>query len=412
MNKPLPEDPMMRQLIQQARRHQMTRRAALAGASATATALALSACAPAGSQSTELTPATDVSDSEKTLIWHNWSLYMDEDDNGNYPSLQKFTAETGIQVEYKIEIEDNDSYYGKVKDQLALGQDIGADVACPTEWMAGRWVNNGYVQKLDAANIPNKANLAPAYLGAAFDPNRDYTLPYQGILGGITYNKEEFKKATGKDAPTSLEDLWNPALKGRVGVLSEMRDTIGMILLAQGIDITSESSLTEDAYMNAIDFFAAKVSDGQIARIKGNSYSEDLTNGDTIAAIAWSGDTVQLNFTAESEKFGFFIPESGATISADLLTVPMGATHKKNAETLMNFYYDPANAAMLAAWVNYVTPVVGAKEEAMKIDPALAENQLIFPSEEFLKNTHAFRSLSGAEEQKFAKAFQEVLLGA
>jgi spermidine/putrescine transport system substrate-binding protein len=412
MNKPLPEDPMMRQLIQQARRHQMTRRAALAGASATATALALSACAPAGSQSTELTPATDVSDSEKTLIWHNWSLYMDEDDNGKYPSLQKFTAETGIQVEYKIEIEDNDSYYGKVKDQLALGQDIGADVACPTEWMAGRWVNNGYVQKLDAANIPNKANLAPAYLGAAFDPNRDYTLPYQGILGGITYNKEEFKKATGKDAPTSLEDLWNPALKGRVGVLSEMRDTIGMILLAQGIDITSESSLTEDAFMNAIDFFAAKVSDGQIARIKGNSYSEDLTNGDTIAAIAWSGDTVQLNFTAESEKFGFFIPESGATISADLFTVPMGATHKKNAETLMNFYYDPANAAMLAAWVNYVTPVVGAKEEAMKIDPALAENQLIFPSEEFLKNTHAFRSLSGAEEQKFAKAFQEVLLGA
>ena len=412
MTKPLPEDPMMRELIQMARRHQMTRRTALAGASATAAALALTACAPAGSAKAELTPAADLSDSEKMLVWHNWSLYMDEDDAGNYPSLQKFEAETGIKVEYKIEIDDNDTYYGKVKDQLALGQDIGADVACPTEWMAARWVNNGYVQKFDSANIPNKKNLAPAYLGAAFDPERDYTIPYQGILAGITYNKVEYKKATGKDAPTSLEDLWDPALKGRVGVLSEMRDTIGLILLAQGIDISSESSLTEDAFMNAIDFFAAKVSDGQIARIKGNSYSEDLENGDTIAAIAWSGDTVQLNLSAEEEKYGFFIPESGVTISADLFTVPMGATHKKNVEELINFYYDPANAAMLAAWVNYVTPVVGAKEEAMKLDPALAENQLIFPTSEFLQNAHGFRSLTGAEELAFTKAFQEVLLGA
>jgi spermidine/putrescine transport system substrate-binding protein len=414
VTKPLPQDPMMLELIKQARRHQMTRRAALAGAGATAAAVALAACAPGGSD-TQLTPATDVSDTEKTLVWHNWSLYMDEvEKNGavTYPTLEKFTAETGIAVEYKIEIEDNDSYYGKVKDQLAQGADIGADVACPTEWMAARWVNNGYVQKMDAANIPNKTNIAPAYLGAAFDPERDYTVPYQGILAGITYNKEAFKEATGKDAPASLEDLWDPALKGRVGVLSEMRDTIGLILLANGIDIADANSLTEDAFMNAIDFFAGKVSDGQIARIKGNSYSEDLENGDTIAAIAWSGDTVQLNLSAGTEKYGFFIPDSGTTISADLFTVPMGATHKKNVEELINFYYDPANAAMLAAWVNYVTPVVGAKEEAMKIDPALAENQLIFPSEEFLKNAHGFRSLTGKEELSFTKAFQEVLLGA
>jgi spermidine/putrescine transport system substrate-binding protein len=278
--------------------------------------------------------------------------------------------------------------------------------------MAARWVNNGYVQKMDAANIPNKKNVAPAYLGAQYDPERDYTLPYQGILGGITYNKAAYKEATGKDAPGSLEDLWDPALKGRVGVLSEMRDTIGLILLAQGINIADPNSLTEDAFMNAIDFFRGKVEDGQIARIKGNSYSEDLNNGDTIAAIAWSGDTVQLNLSAGEEKYGFFIPESGATISADVFTIPMGATHKRNVEELINFYYDPANAAILAAWVNYVTPVVGAKEEAIKLDPALAENQLIFPSEEFLKNTHGFRSLTGKEELAFSKAFQEILLGA
>jgi spermidine/putrescine transport system substrate-binding protein len=90
----------------------------------------------------------------------------------------------------------------------------------------------------------------------------------------------------------------------------------------------------------------------------------------------------------------------------------MGATHKKNAEKLMNFYYDPYNAAVLAAYVNYITPVVGAKEEAIKLDPALADNQLIFPSEEFLSLTQGFRALDGAEEQAFTKAFQKIKLGA
>ena len=403
---------MMRQLVQMARRHQMTRRAALAGAGATAAALALTACSPAGSSSSEtLTPAKDVSDTEKTVIWANWDLYMDEDDNGKHPTLDRFAKESGIKVDYRIEIDDNDSYYGKVKDQLKLGADIGADVACPTEWMAARWVNNGYVQKFDEANLPNKKNMQPAYMGASFDPKREYTMPYQGILAGITYNKEEYKKLTGKDAPTSLDDLWNPALKGRIGVLKELRDTIGLILLAQGIAISDPKSLTEDAFLNAIDFFKGKVADLNI-KIKGQGYSVDFENGDTVAAIAWSGDTVQMNLTAGFEKYGFVVPDSGGTISADEFVIPMGATHKKNAEALVNFYYDPANAAELAAWVNYVTPVIGAKEEAMKIDPALAANQLIFPTTEFLANVHSFRSLSGAEEASFTKAWQAVQVGA
>ena len=412
MNKPLPEDPMMRQLVQMARRHQMTRRAALSGAGATAAALALTACSPAGSSGTKaLTPAKDVSDTEKSVIWANWDLYMDEDDNGNHPTLQRFEKETGIKVEYRIEIEDNDSFNGKVKDQLKLGADIGADVACPTEWMAARWVNNGYLQKFDDANIPNKKNLQPAYLGAAFDPKREYTMPYQGILGGITYNKEAYKKLTGKDAPASLDDLFVPELKGRIGVLKEMRDTIGLILLSQGIAIADPKSLTEDAYMNAIDYLKAKVADLNI-KIKGQGYAVDFENGDTVAAIAWSGDTVQMNLSAGREKYGFVVPESGATITADEFVIPMGATHKANAEALINYYYDPKNAAELAAWVNYVTPVVGAQEEAQKIDPALASNQLIFPSGEFLANTHAFRSLTASEEQRFTKAWQSVQVGA
>ena len=409
MNPDVP-DPRLREMVKAALAHKVTRRTVLGGAVAIGAAALLAACAPAAK--TELTAATDLSDSDPTLIWSNWTLYIDVDKQGNHPTLDKFSGETGIAVTYREDYDDNDSYYGKVKDQLALGQDIGADIVCPSAWMAARWINQGYVQSFDNAQIPNKKNLQPAHLGVAFDPERNKSLPYQVYLAGFAYDRKEYKKLTGKDAPAVLADLWNPVLKGRVGVLSEMRDTVGIVLMDQGISIGDEKSLTETAFMNAIDVIAKKVDDGQISRIKGNSYKEDLVNGDTIAAIAWSGDIIQLNAEAGYDRFGFVFPESGGTITADAFIIPMGATHKKNAEKLINFYYDPYNAAVVSAYTNYITPVVGAKEEAMKIDPKLAENLLIFPTAEYLAQTQGFRALNAQEEQSFTKAFQMIKLGA
>ena len=411
MKEGLPQDPMMRQLVQMARGKMLSRRATLLGLGGTAAVLSLASCAN-GTESA-LTPAEDLSDSEKVLVWHNWPLYMDGEDDASYPTLNRFQEQSGITVEYMMEIDDNDTWYAKVKDQLALGTDPGFDVACPTNWLVNRMIGLGYLQTLDNANMPNKvANLAPAYLGDANDPERTLSVPYQGIIGGIVYNKKMYKEATGKDAPTSLADVWAPELKGRVGLISEMRDSVGLTLLSQGIDITSEESLTEDAFNAAVEFIAAQVSSGQIFNIKGNSYGEDLTNGNIIVALAWSGDTTILNAEVGEERFGFVVPDTGSTISSDSFVVPMGSAHKKNAEALINYYYDPVNAAELAAYVNYVTPVVGAKEEMLKTDPALAENPLIFPSEEFLSNVFAFRALTGQEEQRFATAWQNVLLGA
>ena len=411
MKEGLPQDPMMRQLVQMARGKMLSRRATLLGLGGTAAVLSLASCA--GDTQGALTPAEDLSDSEKVLVWHNWPLYMDGEDDASYPTLNRFMEQSGITVEYMMEIDDNDTWYAKVKDQLALGTDPGFDVACPTNWLVNRMIGLGYLQTLDNANMPNKvANLAPAYLGDANDPDRTISVPYQGIIGGIVYNKKMYKEATGKDAPTSLADVWAPELKGRVGLISEMRDSVGLTLLSQGIDITSDESLTEDAFNAAVEFIAAQVSSGQIFNIKGNSYGEDLTNGNIIVALAWSGDTTILNAEVGEDRFGFVVPDTGSTISSDSFVVPMGSAHKKNAEALINYYYDPVNAAELAAYVNYVTPVVGAKEEMLKTDPALAENPLIFPSEEFLSNVFAFRALTGQEEQRFATAWQNVLLGA
>ncbi|WP_248305644.1 spermidine/putrescine ABC transporter substrate-binding protein [Agromyces sp. H66] len=401
--RPLPQDPMIRRLIAQARQTQLNRRTLLAGAGAGASALALAACSTGGGQS-QPTAAADNSANDKTLNWANWAAYIDEDDDGNYPTLVAFEEETGIKVNYEVAVDDNNTYYGKVKDQLALGQDIGADTVCLTDWMVARWIRFGYTQALDHGNIPNLANLTPSLQNVDFDPGREMSIPWQGGFAGIAWNKEAIPGGL-----TSVSDLWNPELKGRVGVLSEMRDTMGLLMLENGVDISGEWG--DEEYNEALEQLRKQVEDGQIRNIKGNSYLEDLKSEDTLAAIVWSGDITVINAEA-GDKWEFLIPSGGGTLWNDNFLVPIGSPRKTNAETLINYYYEPEVAAEVAAWVNFITPVVGAQEAAAAIDPELAENQLIFPNEETLSNAYVFRSLSGAEEQKYQTEFQSILLGA
>ena len=401
MMRQLPEDPMIRELVRQARRAQLSRRTVLAGAGAGATALALAACSTGSDEAP--TAATDKSADDKTLTWANWAAYIDEDDDGNYPTIMKFMEQTGIKVNYDVAVDDNNTYYGKVKDQLALGQDIGADVVCLTDWMVSRLIRFGYVQDLNHSNIPNIKNLVPDLQNPDFDPGRKKSIPWQGGFAGIAWNKEKLP-----DGLTSVSDLWDPALKGRVGVLSEMRDTMGVLMAENGVDISSDWG--GDEFYAALDTFKEQVENGQIRNIKGNAYLEDLKSEDTLAAIVWSGDITIINAEA-GDKWEFAIPSGGGTLWNDNFVVPIGSPRKANAEALINYYYEPEVAAEVAAWVNYIPPVVGAKEAAIAIDPELAENQLIFPSDETLKTTKMFKTLDGAEESEYGAAFQAVLLG-
>jgi spermidine/putrescine transport system substrate-binding protein len=401
--RPLPEDPMIRSLIASARRAQLNRRALLAGAGAGATALALAACSTGGGEARP-SAAADKSSTDKTLNWANWAAYIDEDEEGNYPTLVAFTEQTGIAVNYDVAVDDNNTYYGKVKDQLALGQDIGADTVCLTDWMASRWIRLGYTQALDHGNIPNLSNLEPALKDPDFDPGREFSVPWQGGFAGIAWNKEAIPGGL-----ESVSDLWDSSLKGRVGVLSEMRDTMGCIMLDNGVDISGDWG--DEEYSASIDILREQVETGQVRNIKGNSYLEDLKSEDTLAAIVWSGDITVLNAEA-GDKWEFALPSAGGTLWNDNFIVPIGSPRKTNAETLINYYYEPEVAAEVAAWVNFITPVVGAKEAATAIDPELAENQLIFPNAETLSKAHIFRALTGAEEQKYQAEFQSILLGA
>lgn len=399
-----PQDPLIAELVARARGAQLSRRHLLQGAGIGAGALALAACAPSGAGAPA--PAKDVSATDKTVTWSNWPAYIDEDDDGNFPTLVAFQEQTGIKVDYKIDIDDNNTYYGTIKDQLALGQATGADTFCLTDWMVGRLIRFGYVQDLDAANIPNKANLTPALLNPDYDRGRMRSMPWQNGFAGLAWNTDELPEGL-----ESVDDLWAPKLKGKVTVLSEMRDTMGVILLSQGVDISSDA-WGADEYAKGIEVLEKQVTSGQISGIKGNEYMQDFVSGDAIAGITWSGDITVLNAEAGYEKWKFALPASGGTLWGDVFVVPMGSPHKKNAETLINYYYEPEVAAEVAAWVNYITPVVGAQEVAAEKFPEVADNQLIFPNAETLDRAHIFRTLDSADDQAFNGEFQRVKLGA
>ena len=368
----------------------VSRRAVLAGAGGIGAAGLLAACG-----------GSDSADSANSVRWGNWPLYLDYDEETKkYPTLDKFSEQTGITAEYFEDYNDNDEFYGKVQAQLKLGEDIGYDVVTPTDWMAARWIRLGYTQKFDAANIPNKSNILDSLAAPSFDPTRDHSLTWQGIMAGFGWNTEKNPKGI-----RTIDELFAPQNKGKIVVLSEMRDTIGIILLSQGVSL---QTVTEDQFMNAVDFMSKKIADGWIRGVKGNEYAEDLTSGDATAVIGWSGDMFILK--AENEgKFDFALPESGGTISGDNLMIPSTASAegKANAEKLINFYYDPAIAAEVAAYVNYVCPVKGAQEEMEKIDPALAASPFIFPDAAMSAKLNVFRSLTPAEETAWSEAFQK-----
>jgi spermidine/putrescine transport system substrate-binding protein len=393
---------MFREIV----RAQLSRRSVLRGAGGVGVAAALAACGTGDTTGTTEKPAADVKDksaTEKIVRWANWPAYLDYDEKTKkYPTLEKFQQQTGIKATYAEDIDDNDSYYGKIQGQLKNGDDIGKDVITMTDWMAGRLIRQGYVQKLDKANIPNAKNLNPKLQEVDFDPGRAHSLTWQSGYAGIGYRKDK----VGRELKT-LDDLWAPDLKGKIVVLSEMRDTVGLIMLSQGVDISKQ--FTEDQFNAALDVLQKQVDSGQIRQVKGNSYLEDLRSGNAIAAIAWSGDILLAQFEEEDPNYTFTLPDTGGTLWSDNLMVPIGSPHKANAEKLFDFYYDPAIAAEVAAYVNYICPVEGAKAEMEKIDPSLVDSPLIFPTAEDLANVKVFHSLTPDEETTYSESFQKVI---
>ena len=381
----------------------LSRRGFLRGVGATGAAAAgaslLAACGSDDSGSDD--GGSSGGSDEKILNFANWPLYIDTkkvDGERTYPTLEGFEEETGIQVNYDDPINDNEEYFAIIRPRLAAGNDVGVDSFVLTDWMASKLIGLDWLEQLDKSNIPNFDNLTSTLKEPEFDPERTYSLPWQSGVTGIAYDK------TLTDPVTTITDLLtNSDLNGGITVLTEMRDTMGLILLDQGAD---PADFDADQWNSAIETLQSAKDSGQIRQFTGNNYAQLLANKSIAACIAWSGDVIQLQF--DNPNIEFVIPDAGGMLWSDNMLIPNGAQHKANAEAWMNYYYDPKVAAELAAWVNYICPVDGAQAVLEKSDPELAANPLIFPSQDDYARLSIFRALSDDEELDFGAQFSDV----
>lgn len=381
--------------------HALTRRQLLAAGGITS-AVALSGCGAAPSQpDAQRSPTnSDLSDVEKTVMFSNWPLYIDPDE-GDGSTLTDFVAQTGINVVYTDDINDSNEFFAKVRTNLEQGRSIDRDIVVLNEEYVETWIAEGYAAPLNKALIPNAKNLLPKLQNVPYDQGRMYSLPWQSGFTGIGWNTDYLQRETGLTSISSLDDFFAPELKGRITILAEMTDTMGVLLNWQGF---SMSDFTPAQFDDTLAVLRKKVDEGFIRQVTGNDYIAALETGDAIASIGWSGDVLALG-----EGFGFSLPESGGMIWSDAMVIPSVATHKKNAEILMNYYYDPVVAARVAAWVNYVCPVQGAQEAMADIDPDLVDDPWIFPTSELLAQSQEFMYLGPEVRDQYTRAFLDTV---
>ncbi len=331
-------------------------------------------------------------------------LYIDKAEgavDGPGSTLANFTEETGIEVEYLEEINSNESHFAKLRPELENGSSGGRDLIVATDWMARRYYDLGYLQELDKSALPNvEANLLPELQNPEFDPERNFTVPYQSGMTGLIVRSDL--------APdiTSVNDMFDPKYKGQVAMLSELRDTVPLVMKADGID---PAEATKEDWLAAIDKIEAAVDSGQIRDITGNDYVDDVPRGDLVAAVGWSGDAVQMQL--DEPAIEFRIPDEGCILWSDDWVIPVGAPNPGAAYEFLNFIYEPANAAQIAGYVNYTTPVDGAQAVFEKQGSELAKNDLIFPTEGFTEGCSTQPILEGEDEDEIEQAWEQVTTG-
>ncbi|MEV4435119.1 spermidine/putrescine ABC transporter substrate-binding protein [Streptomyces sp. NPDC049555] len=384
----------------------LSRRTLLRALGAGAGAAALAGCGvPAAYVAPGERAAADRS-GEKKLVFANWPLYIDVDekDPQKRPTLQEFEQRTGISVKYTEEINDNDEFFGKISPALMNHQDTGRDIIVVSDWMASRYVRLGWVQKMDRAAQPHvDRHLDPLLRKPSFDAGRLHTVPWQSGITGIAYNRRKL----GREI-RHTSDLWRDDLRGRVTLLSGMDEAFALLMMGNGADVTR---WTADDFHTMTDQLRRLVRRRHIRRFTGNDYIKDLSSGDVLACQAYSGDIIQLQ--ADNPDIEFVVPEEGAELWAESLMIPDLARHKRNAEALIDHYYRPEVAAELAASVNYVCPVPAARDvlasSGEKETAALAENPLIFPTDDMRKRLATARDMTARERPAFAKEWNEIV---
>ena len=354
---------------------------------------------------------------EDELQFANWPLYIDQDDEGNSPTIQQFEEATGVDVTYTEAIEDNNSFFGTIQPALAGGDDTGYDIIVMTDWMIGNMARLGYLEPIDVErDVPNFVeNADQTYRERSYDPDNLYSVPWQSGITGIGYNPELVDEEI-----TSLAQLFDPAMIekycGQIGMFTEMRDSMSLALLYNGVEPSEATIEDAEAAQQVLLDQAPCVRD-----YYGNEYAQGLADGSLAITMAWSGDVFQLQF--DNPDLQFVVPEEGGILWTDNMAIPKGAQHPNAALAMMDFVYDPEIAAQIAEYVNYIVPVPAAQdiilqhaEEAENRDDAdylraVAESPLVFPTEEMASRFHSYKVLDEDEERQWNELFDEVIAG-
>lgn len=382
-----------------------SRRRFIGGGAAAAAALILgpsflAACSSgekSGSGSTDAPAAPDDDGAPATgkLRVSNWPLYMADG------FVAAFQTATGLTVDYQENFNDNEEWFAKNKEPLSRKQDIGADLVVPSQFMAARLIGLGWLNPINAARWTNQKNLRTDLLDAKSDPGRKYTAPYMSGMVGIAFNRA----ATGRDI-TKIDDLWDPAFKGKVSLFSDTQDGLGMFMMSQG---GSPEAPTLESVQKAVDLIKEQKDKGQIRRFTGNDYADDLAAGNIIMAQAYSGDVVQLQ--KDNPDLQFVVPESGSSTFVDTMVIPYTTQNQKAAEEWINYIYDRANYAKLVDSTRYVPVLSDMTDELNKVNPELGSNPLINPTPETLAKLKAWAPLTDEQTQEFNKAYAAVTGG-
>ncbi len=370
-----------------------------AGSSAPATSPSVGSVAPPPSASASAAPAATPATSGD-LRFANWIGYIDTNDDGSFPTIKKFEAESGITVTYAEDVDDNETFFtSDLQAPLDAGLPTEWDIVVVTDWMVARLARLGWLEKIDTNLTPNfPANLAENYKARSFDPDTNLAAPWQSGMTGLGFDKEK----TGD--LDSLEVLFTDQYKGQLTYLSEMRDTVGLAAIRLGSD---PATLTQEQFDAALASVKEAIDAGIVRQVTGNSYVEDMAGGSAVLAMAWSGDVAGLLVPdqKDDQDFQWALPREGGMLWTDNMVIPKGSPNTAQAAAWIDFYYLPENAAVIEAWVNYVCPVAGAKEAMVALDPDLASNPLIFPPDDWVARLHQFRATTADEETSWSEAF-------
>ncbi len=378
----------MTDLDQVIRATPVTRRLFLQGSTMAGFAAFLAACGT-GSSAQPTAGSTEITG---PLHFANWDAYIDlttvtgADGEDEYvlpsPTLDQFREEYKVEVDYaNAEIEDNETFMATIRQQLQAGADTGWDLIVLTDWMAARVIKSGWAEKIDPAHVPTAvANVRDEYKGLGWDPNLEYHYPWQSGALGIGYNVA----STGRDL-TKIADLFDPAFAGKVTLLSESRDTFGLVHLMLRDQGKSASDHDPDqidvADVQVVhDFLKPYVESGHITAFTGNEYLQFFASGDTWASIVWSGDLA----SSGGDDDRFVYPEEGSMVFTDNLLIPKGARNKYTAELMVDWVFDVDRAAAIANFIYYISPVKGVAEAIKALDPEAGDNPLLFPPADVL----------------------------